>query len=65
MASVNIYLLPLIVIVWWIGVWGIVETLIQLYIRNSTARSIFVYGLMVVSVTLAVYMNPHFVDYFT
>ena len=64
MVIYDILPLALLIILWWIGVWGLVETLIHLYIRGSTQRAIFVYMSMILLVLVVVYVNPKMVDYF-
>ena len=59
------HILPLtLLIILWIGVWGLVETLIHLYIRGSTQKALFIYMSMIILVLAVVYVNPKMVDYF-
>ena len=60
----EILLLGLLIVIWWIGIWGVVETLIHLYIRGNTARALFVYSSMIMIVLFYVYLNPTLIDYF-
>jgi len=60
----NILPLALLVVIWWIGVWGLIETLIHQYIRGSTAKAILVYSSMIALVVGVVSLNPKMVDYF-
>ena len=56
--------LALLIVLWWIGIWGLVETIIHIYIRGSTLRALCVYVSMIVLVLFVVHMNTKIVDYF-
>ena len=56
--------ISLLVIIFWIGVWGLVETLLQLYIGSSVTKSIFVYSSMIATVIIIIYYKPQMVEYF-
>ena len=59
----QILLISLLIVVWWIGSWGIIETIIHQYIRGSTSKALFVYGSMIIFVVLVVYLNPTIVEH--
>ncbi len=52
----------LLLIVWWIGVWGIADTLIHLVFKGETMKELGVYILLVVIVLTVVFMNPEFIE---
>ena len=56
--------LALLIILWWVGVWGFVETIIHMYIRGSNMKALFIYGSMILIVLVIINMNPKMVDYF-
>jgi hypothetical protein len=60
----KILMISFLIVIWWIGSWGIVETLIHQYIRGSTTKALWVYGSMIVFVITVVYFNPHVIDHF-
>ena len=60
----KILLISFLIVIWWIGSWGIVETLIHQYIRGSTMKALWVYGSMILFVITVVYFNPQIIDHF-
>ncbi len=57
----SILLVGLLVVVWWVGVWGLIETILgDLINKNPLA----VYGSMVGFVTVIVWMKPELLEYF-
>jgi len=59
----QILLLSLLIVVWWMGLWGFIETIIFQYIRGSSARALNIYGSMIVFVILVMYLNPTIVEH--
>jgi hypothetical protein len=57
----NILLVGILVVVWWVGVWGLIETILGDLIKKNPLA---VYGSMVALVTVIVYMKPHLLEYF-
>ena len=60
----NILPLALLIVIWWVGVWGLIETIIHQYIRGSPAKAIMIYSSMIALVIGVVYLNPKIIDYF-
>jgi hypothetical protein len=52
----------LLLILWWIGVWGIADTVIHLVFKGQTMKELGVYITFVVIVLSVVFFNPEFVD---
>ena len=58
----SVFPLALIIVIWWIGVWGLIETIIQPFIKNSYWAAIGVYGAMIAIVILIVYLYPQVLE---
>lgn len=57
-------LYSVILIAWWIGVWGIADTVIHMVFQGETLKELGVYIFLVVSVLFLVFVNPELVDRF-
>jgi hypothetical protein len=53
-----------LIVFWWIGCWGLVETFIQPLIQGSSVKALVVYGGMIVTVILIVMANPALLEKF-
>lgn len=60
----EILLIALLVVLWWIGVWGLVETLLHIFIKGSTQKAILVYSSLIATVLLVVWAKPHILEHF-
>lgn len=54
----SVILIALIILIWWLGVWGLIETIIQPFIKNNYWAAIGVYGAMISSVLVIMYLHP-------
>ena len=54
----SVILIALIILIWWLGVWGLIETIIQPFIKNNYWAAIGVYGAMISSVLVIIYLQP-------
>jgi predicted membrane channel-forming protein YqfA (hemolysin III family) len=52
----------LILILWWIGVWGIADTVIHLVFKGETMKELGVYIFLVTSVLLLVFLYPDLLE---
>jgi hypothetical protein len=52
----------LVLIAWWIGVWGIADTVIHMVFKGQTMKELGVYIFLVASVLTLVYLNPELLD---
>jgi hypothetical protein len=52
----------LLLILWWIGVWGIADTVIHLVFKGETMKELGVYIFFVVTVLAFVFLNPDFIE---
>ena len=55
-------LYSIILILWWVGVWGIADTVIHMVFKGETMKELGVYIFFVVSVLLLVFINPEVLD---
>ncbi len=52
----------LLLILWWIGVWGIADTVIHLVFKGQTMKELGVYIFFVVTVLFVIFLHPEFLD---
>jgi hypothetical protein len=50
--------LSLLTVVWWVGVWGLSETVMTLMFKESILMKLGTYLLMIASVFLVILFNP-------
>lgn len=53
-----------LVLLWWIGLWGLIELLIQKFTRGDFTKGIIAHGSIVLFVLVILSMNPELVEYF-
>jgi len=56
--------LSLLIVFWWIGVWGLVETFIQPLIKGSSLKAAIVYGVMILAVLGILVIKPDLLEHF-
>ena len=54
--------LAVLIVFWWIGMWGLVETVIQPFIKNSYWTAIAVYSAMIAVVLLIINVHPQVLE---
>lgn len=54
----SVFPLALLIVFWWIGMWGLIETVIQPFIKNNYWSAIAIYGAMIAVVLLIVSVYP-------
>ena len=57
----QLIIISLLIVIWWIGIWGLVETIIHQYIKESP---IFIYSFLIILVLTIVYFNPTLLEHF-
>jgi hypothetical protein len=60
----DILFIALLLVLWWIGVWGLIETLLHTFIRGSTQKAILVYSSLIATVILIVWAKPQLLEHF-
>ena len=53
-----------LVVLWWVGLWGIIELAVQNFSKGSSTKAFFAYVTMVLFVILIVYLNPTVLEHF-
>jgi hypothetical protein len=53
-----------LLVLWWIGVWGLAELLITTVTRGSVLMQIFIYMVMITTVISLIYLRPDLVEHF-
>ena len=57
----SILLTGLLIVIWWIGIWGLIETLLADLIKTNPLA---VYGSMVAFVLIVVWVKPSLLEHF-
>jgi hypothetical protein len=60
----DVLIIALVIIFWWIAVWGLVETVLHQYIKNSFWKAIGVYGTILVAVIGFITVYPQMLEHF-
>jgi hypothetical protein len=55
---IDFLLLSFLIILWWIGIWGFIETIAHQYIKGSPMRGIAVYTSIMLFVIVIVNVYP-------
>jgi hypothetical protein len=55
-------LYSILLILWWVGIWGIADTIIHLVFKGQTMKELAVYIGLVSIVLLVIFINPEFVS---
>lgn len=60
----DILFVALLLVVWWVGLWGLIETILHTIIKGSTQKAILIYSSLVLSVLVIVYAKPQLLEHF-
>lgn len=52
----------LLLILWWVAVWGFADTVIHLVFKGETIKELGVYLLIITFVLLVIFVHPEFVQ---
>jgi hypothetical protein len=63
-SSRTVLFLSILLIVWWIGVWGLCDTIIQSITKGNFYTSCIAYGTLIIVVLGYVTLYPRDIDYF-
>ena len=58
------FLLALLLVVWWVGLWGFLDTLLQMVHKGNPMTSLVVYGSLIVFVSVVLFLRPSYIEYF-
>ena len=61
----NLLLLSVLIIAWWVGVWGLCEMGVEAYARGSAMRRCIAYCVLVGVVVGYILLNPHHLERFS
>jgi hypothetical protein len=53
-----------LLVLWWIGVWGLAELLINSVTRGSILMQVFIYMSIITLVISLIYLRPDLVEHF-
>jgi low temperature requirement protein LtrA len=53
----------LITVIWWVGIWGLAETVIGFLVKESLILRLGIFITMIAFVLLLVLLKPEFVEY--
>jgi hypothetical protein len=53
-----------LVVLWWVGIWGIIELAVQNFSKGSSTKAFFAYAAMVLFVILILYLKPTTIEHF-
>lgn len=53
-----------LVVLWWVGLWGIIELAVQNFSKGSSTKAFFAYAAMVLFVILILYLKPTTIEHF-
>jgi len=53
-----------ITILWWVGIWGLSETVLILLFKNSVTTRLAIYAGMILFVFLMIFISPDIVENF-
>ena len=60
----NVFAIGFLVVLWWVGLWGIIELAVQNFSKGSSIKAFFAYALMVLFVIMIIYLNPTVIEHF-
>lgn len=61
---IHILTVSFIIVLWWIAIWGLLDTLFHSFIQKSRSRALFVYGSLATFVLLLSYWRPEILEHF-
>jgi len=62
--TLDFLLVSLLIILWWIGIWGFVETIVHQYIKGDPIRALIVYSSIMAFVIVVVKIHPSILEKF-
>ena len=52
----KVFAIGFLVVLWWVGLWGIIELAIQNFSKGSSTKAFFAYAAMVLFVIMIIYL---------
>jgi hypothetical protein len=53
-----------LVLLWWIGMWGLIDLFIQKFTRGNFVKSVIAYSSIIGVVLVILSMNPEMIEFF-
>lgn len=63
-SSSEILWISVLIVVWWIAIWGLIEIGLKQIVGNSQRLAVYAYSAMIVAVLGIVYKYPHLIERF-
>jgi hypothetical protein len=60
----KVFFVSLLIVIWWIGSWGLIELGVQYFVRGSMKNAVLIYSSMILFVITIVYFNPAVLEHF-
>jgi len=60
----SIILLSVLIIVWWIAIWGLIEIVLKVFVGNSTTAAVVAYMSMILFVVIILAIYPRLIERF-
>jgi hypothetical protein len=57
--------LAVLIVIWWVGIWGLTESLVRYVSRRLRVGDLIIHTFMVSVVTFIIFLNPSFKQHFT
>ena len=61
---VSVLVLSFILVLWWVGVWGLCETAISAYAKGNAVKQCIAYGTLIIVVLGYILVNPEVIERF-
>lgn len=60
----DLLFLAVVIIIWWMGVWGLLDTVLHFFIQGKPVRALVIYSMMVTSVLVFITFRPQVLERF-
>jgi hypothetical protein len=57
--------LAVLIVIWWVGIWGLTESLVRYVSRRLRVGDLIIHTFMVSVVTFIIFLNTSFTKHFT
>lgn len=61
---IRLLFIGFLVVLWWVGLWNIIETVVQDIANGSAKKALMIHAAMVGFVVFVVYFNPNLLEHF-
>jgi len=60
----SLILLSVLIIIWWIAIWGLIEIVLKMFVGNSTTAAVVAYMSMILFVVIILAIYPRLIERF-